>query len=107
MRFVGKGVYHHGPGGIEQPGDFGWKIELDRTYTDGLAADVVKRIYFVQHCQKYGVCMIKVHQAPPDHGTATWQWDGNWEEPTIHPSIGCDNAPRCGAHRTIIRGQPT
>lgn len=34
-----------------------------------------------------------------------WHWDGNSEAPSISPSIGCDNAPRCGQHRVITAGK--
>ena len=104
MRNVGKGVYHAGAGGIEKPGDFGWRIDMDREQIDGIWTDKCAQVYFVQHCPKFGVCMIKVHRAAPDQSTATWQWDGNFDAPTITPSIGCDAAPRCGAHRTITGG---
>lgn len=104
-RYRGKGVYHVGPGGIEYPGDFGWRVDLTRECVDGVQHDRVAQVQFAQYCSKYGVCLIKMHQAPPDAASATWQWGGNWESPTITPSIGCDNAPRCGAHRTIVNGK--
>ena len=107
MRYVGKGFYHAGPGGIEQPGDFGWRIDLGRERIDGIWRDKIVQIQFAQHCPKFGVCLIKVHQAPRDQSTATWWWNGSYEAPTIRPSIGCDNAPRCGAHRTITDGIAT
>lgn len=102
MRFVGKGVYHFGPGGIEKPGDFGYRIDIKREMVDGLMREGPGEIQLAMHCPKYGVCMIPIHTAEPVH--PVWQWDGNWESPTIRPSIGCDNAPRCGAHRTITAG---
>ena len=104
MRFLGKSIYHPGPGGIEKPGDFGWKISLAVEQIDGVAHDKIVQVEFAMHCRKFGVCLIRVHQAPPDEATATWQWDGNWEAPTIRPSIGCDGQLRCGSHRTVIRG---
>lgn len=90
--FKGKGVYHVGPGGIEKPGDFGYRIDE-------------YGVQFVQHCPKFGVCLVKIHQGPPDAAKALWQWNGNWECPTIVPSIGCDHAPRCGQHVNVIDGQ--
>jgi len=50
-------------------------------------------------------CCVDIVRGKPDgykHG-----WDGNPEEPTITPSIGCDNAPRCGWHGHIIKGDIT
>lgn len=44
-------------------------------------------------CPKFGVCLIKIRVGEPDHETATWGWDGDVENPTITPSIGCDAAP--------------
>lgn len=34
-----------------------------------------------------------------------WHWDGNMQEPTITPSIGCDH--RCGWHGHITAGDIT
>lgn len=34
-------------------------------------------------------------------------WDGNFAEPTITPSIGCDSPPRCGWHGSITKGERT
>jgi hypothetical protein len=92
MTFKGIGIYHSGPGGIEQPGDFGYKRH-------GESWELAR------YCPKYGVCFIKIHQAPADQSTATWCWDGNVERPTISPSIGCDAAPRCGRHDVITAGE--
>jgi Family of unknown function (DUF6527) len=93
MSFKGKGVYHRGPGGIEQPGDFGYRLDGDQS------------IEFVMYCPRFGVCYTKIHRATADASLAIWEWDGNFESPTIIPSIGCDIAPRCGQHVTIINGQ--
>lgn len=50
-------------------------------------------------------CIQKIHRAPADEATRTWQWDGNVEAPTLTPSIGCDQ--RCGWHGHIINGEQT
>lgn len=92
MRCVGKGVYHAGPGGIERLGDFGWRIDGDQ-------------VQIALFCPKFGVCLQRVHLAEPDAKTATWKWDGNWETPTIQPSIGCEIPPRCGQHMSIAAGE--
>jgi hypothetical protein len=94
MRCVGKGVYHHGPGGIERPGDFGWRID----------AGTVQIALF---CPRSGVCFQHVHEAPNGDSPQGrfWEWDGNWERPTIKPSIGCDDLQtRCGQHMVITAG---
>ena len=46
------------------------------------------------------ICSIPITQEPA--ANRKWDWDGNWEEPTISPSIGCD--ARCGWHGHIIKG---
>lgn len=89
MNYLGRGMYSS----IEKPGDFAYRI-------DGNAW------LLAMHCPKFKVCLIPIHQAPAcESPQRTWQWDGNEAEPTIVPSIGCDAAPRCGAHRTIQRGE--
>lgn len=90
LNYLGRGMYHL----IEKPGDFAYRID---------GADW----QLAMHCPKFKVCYIPVHQAPAGDTPLRrmWQWDGNEAEPTITPSIGCDLAPRCGAHRTIQRGE--
>ena len=49
------------------------------------------------------VCTVGIVRGPPEspnHG-----WNGNWDEPTITPSIGCDVSPRCGWHGSITKGE--
>ena len=55
---------------------------------------------FIQHCPKYGTCSIEIHKQEAKH--PIWHWDGNYESPTISPSIGCDH--RCGKHVSVING---
>lgn len=92
MSFKGKGVYNAGPGGIEKDGDFGYRIDGDQ-WT------------FAQFCPKFGVCLIKIQVGEPNQANAIWGWDGDIEHPTIKPSIGCDLAPRCGRHKTVVKGE--
>lgn len=111
MRFVGMGVYHAGPGGIERPGDFGWRISNDAVEERGALTGVKGGIEFVVYCPRRGICSQWVRQNIP-HGDADgrryWNWDGNWEQPTITPSLGCDDLnTRCGQHMTICAGQIT
>ncbi len=106
MRCVGKGIYHPGPGGIEKPGDFGWRLDADR-YLPGVGL-VPASIQIALHCPRTGVCFQYVRQGEPGDadGRRYWGWDGNWEQPTIKPSIGCDDLnTRCGQHMVISAGQ--
>ena len=98
MRCVGKGVYHAGPGGIEKPGDFGWRID-----SPGGEHQIAL------HCPRTGVCLqYVVRQGPAGDwdGKRWWAWDGNYDAPTITPSIGCDDLrTRCGQHMVITAGE--
>jgi hypothetical protein len=100
MRCVGVGVYHAGPGGIEKPGDFGWRIDME-------GGQGVHQIAL--YCPRTGVCMQYVRQAPhgDDCGRRWWRWDGNYEAPTIHPSLDCNTKGRCGQHMVITAGDIT
>lgn len=103
MRCVGKGIYHVGPGGIEKPGDFGWRIDAAR---DGRPAT----IQIALHCPRTGVCFQHVHQAPAGDlpHARVWEWNGDWDNPTLKPSIGCDDlTTRCGQHMVITAGEVT
>lgn len=95
MGFKGIGVYHVGLGGIEKPGDFGYRIDV---------IDGVDQWQFVQWCSKFGVCFIKIHRNIPDEKLLIWQWDGNVEKPTIYPSIKCEDPRRCGQHVNVVEG---
>lgn len=88
MRFLGVGAYHQ----IASDGDFAYRV-------DGDAWELHR------WCPKFRACVTKIHRREPDAKTATWQWDGNLERPTIAPSIGCDAAPRCGRHVTVTAGE--
>jgi hypothetical protein len=109
MRYVGKGVYHSGPGGIERPGDFGWRIDGPQLDQNGRPTGVPGGIQIALHCPRTGVCFQWVRENVPAgdaDGRRYWRWDGNWERPTITPSIGCDDLnTRCGQHMTISAGE--
>lgn len=49
------------------------------------------------------ICTVPIVQGEPDFEKKIHGWDGNWQEPTIVPSIGCDN--RCGWHGHITKGE--
>jgi hypothetical protein len=108
MRCVGKGVYHSGPGGIERPGDFGWRMRHPEVDERGHPTGTPGSIEIVLFCPRAGTCAQYVRQNVPAgdaDGRRYWQWDGNWEQPTIAPSIGCDDLnTRCGQHMTISAG---
>lgn len=63
--------------------------------------------WLLMQCPKFGVCRVPVSRLPahddPQRGRV-WQWDGDELAPTIRPSVGCDDAPRCGQHRVITEG---
>lgn len=96
MRFRGIGVYGTRPGEIEQPGDFGYRLDQPQTlHPEG-------RIQIAYHCAKYGVCLhsISRHVIP-----GVWLWDGNVEKPTITPALDCKSAMRCGQSTVIRNGE--
>lgn len=67
------------------------------------STDPVSGIVF--HCRgnPSRICEVAIREGEaikPIHG-----WDGNREEPTITPSIGCDH--RCGWHGHITKGDFT
>ena len=51
---------------------------------------------------RFTACIIRITTGEPDEKNSVWHWDGNVEEPTITPSIGCNK--RCGWHGTITKG---
>lgn len=52
---------------------------------------------------KFSNCVVRIHRSDPDAGQHIWHWDGNVEEPTLTPSIGCDH--RCGWHGQLTKGE--
>ena len=63
----------------------------------------IRELVFPCRGGKFDKCIIKITRGDPDQSKATWHWDGNREEPTITPSIGCDH--RCGWHGNITKGE--
>mgnify|MGYP001618140822 FL=1 len=53
--------------------------------------------------RKFQKCIQRITQGDANQEKAQWHWDGNIEEPTLSPSIGCD--ARCGWHGHIINGE--
>lgn len=92
MRFKGVGAYNH----LKKDGDFAYRVDV---------IDGHEHWQLALWCPKYKVCLTRIHRAPADRASATWEWDGNIEKPTITPSIGCDDAPRCGRHSVISNGE--
>lgn len=60
------------------------------------------RGFLIARCarSKSGECRWPLWAKAPQE--PTWQWDGNVSEPTITPSIDCQNG--CGRHFTVTRG---
>ena len=82
------------------PGDFKY---LDANYkgTD----DPNKITWFVFNCPRTGkyCCTIRVGlNTKPIDTKHSWQWDGNLEKPTLHPSINCLDG--CTWHGWVTSG---
>lgn len=54
----------------------------------------------IQFCPKLGTCAVMISKEAAKH--PIWQWNGDYENPSINPSIGCDS--KCGKHITITSG---
>lgn len=50
---------------------------------------------------KFNSCSIAITKGEQSY--PTFHWDGNKDNPTISPSIGCD--ARCGCHFHIVNGE--
>ncbi len=50
-------------------------------------------------------CAVAIKRGEEDRANGKHGWDGNRDEPTITPSIGCDH--RCGWHGHITKGEIT
>src|SRR5690242_20493007 len=83
------------------PDQFGYDLHTGMAYTP----EGVNSIRFPCRGGKFEGCVVKLTLGPPDQVNARWHWDGNMDEPTVTPSIGCDN--RCGWHGHIIKGEVT
>ena len=75
----------------------------DFTWIGNLAGVFPAKLLFKAPGCKFNFCEINVRQGEPSF--PFFGWDGNFEAPTITPSIGCDDAPRCGWHGHIIKGE--
>ena len=60
-------------------------------------------IFFPCRGGKFRNCSVKITTEAQQH--PVWHWDGNKEEPTLTPSIGCDGPKRCGWHGSITKGE--
>lgn len=95
--------YNGGPS--PKPDEFFW-IVGQRREGQGVAEDgLAEPMSIVFPCRggKYAHCMVNVTHGDAVH--PTWHWNGNIQEPTLSPSIGCD--ARCGWHGHIINGEIT
>ena len=83
----------------------GQRIEPDEFAFIQVSTNDVSGIVF--HCRgnpsRPRLCSIPIRRGEPL--TGTFGWDGNMQEPTITPSIGCDQ--RCGWHGHLIKGEIT
>ncbi len=86
-----------------EPDQFGYTLHPGK----GLTPEGVNEIRFPCRQGKFEGCVVKLTLGPPDQVNARWHWDGNLDAPTITPSIGCDQHPRCGWHGHIIAGEIT
>lgn len=68
---------------------------------DGSDPSTVEQIVLPCRGGKYRNCMLYVTTGEAAH--PRWHWDGNADEPTLTPSIGCDN--RCGWHGHLTKGE--
>lgn len=54
------------------------------------------------HGRGVAECARSLWSLPAQH--PMWQWDGNFQQPTITPSIDCKGG--CGRHFTMTKGVP-
>lgn len=91
-------------GGSLAPGEFAYCIGPTQPWhsTTDWAQNVSE---IVMPCRggKYANCVLRIRRGEPDNNTHTFKWDGNIEEPTLTPSIGCDH--RCGWHGNLTKGE--
>lgn len=73
----------------------------------GMTPDGVDAIIFPCAAGKIRNCQVKLTLGAPDQAAARWHWNGDMNNPTISPSIGCDVPPRCGWHGHITNGEIT
>lgn len=84
-----------------RPGDFAFK-DFDGHGT--IDADKVDHLEFIcPRNHKRCDSILVGHKVKPDFGGApTWRWDGNFEQPTLTPSINCVSG--CGWHGHLTAG---
>ncbi len=81
------------------PDEFGYVLHEGMGYTP----EGVNEIRMPCRGGKFDGCVVRVTLGPADEKDARWHWDGNMDEPTVTPSIGCDR--RCGWHGTLTKGE--
>ncbi len=86
--------------------EFGYCLKMGQ----GFCAQGVDTINFWCPTGKNRICSIDLTldaqtDGEKDDLKRRWHWDGNMNEPTITPSIHCKEAPRCGWHGTITKGE--
>lgn len=85
------------PSGIKSKGEFTYEWNADGS---------VKTLIF--RCPRLDRnCSIHIKNGNAEPIGHVFGWNGNIEKPTITPSIGCDDAPRCGWHGNIANGEIT
>ena len=72
-----------------------------------ISRDDISAIVFWCPNGKNRMCSIPITRGDQieEQANRKWHWDGNEDEPTITPSIGCDAPPRCGWHGNITKGE--
>ncbi|KKL56594.1 hypothetical protein LCGC14_2243850 [marine sediment metagenome] len=78
MRRVSEGMKN-----LKLPGDFFWTYEKDDEW-DGKQERTPVRLWYYNPYARIG--SITISPNVQENG-ASWKWDGNLDEPTIHPSI--------------------
>jgi hypothetical protein len=48
---------------------------------------------FIQFCPRLGTCSVEIKKEAAVH--PVWHWNGDYENPTISPSIGCETKGIC------------
>lgn len=80
-----------------RPGDFVFK-DIDGDATRDLGR-VDQMEYTCPRTGRYcGTVMVGVQRKPAE--SPSWNWDGNWENPTLTPSINCQGGCRWHGYLT-------
>ena len=79
-------------------------LDVDFVEVDGRGDGARKKVMWLEFpCQgKSGSCHIAIRPNKNIVG-ASWEWDGDWNAPTICPSVNCEQV--CGWHGFIVRGK--